>query len=202
MSRSSLTFILLTRLLAPCAGQRAPRYLSVFTIVRFNADACLGFHTNRWGQCQAYANCYMGGGYGDGPCADGYGVCCLHFTTECQTNVKENVSYIQNPSYPTGYTTAINTCDYFIQKCDASVCQIRLDFESMLLVSPTTSSAAVPATVQSGTCFVDTLNIEASSGDSMGPLCGLESGNLHLHLNLLLHLEYTCLPPQVTSTCT
>ena len=30
-----------------------------------------------------------------GPCADGYGVCCLQFTTSCQTNVKQNVSYIQ-----------------------------------------------------------------------------------------------------------
>ena len=89
----------------------------------------------RWGECKAYANCYMDGGYGDGeiamscsiniwfdsdgclkivvnnvistallsfsfvmitgPCADGYGVCCLNFVTACQSNVKKNVSYIQ-----------------------------------------------------------------------------------------------------------
>ena len=30
-----------------------------------------------------------------GPCADGYGVCCLNFVTACQSNVKKNVSYIQ-----------------------------------------------------------------------------------------------------------
>ena len=35
-----------------------------------------------------------------GPCADGYGVCCLNFVTACQSNVKKNVSYIQaNVSY-------------------------------------------------------------------------------------------------------
>ena len=146
----------------------------------------------RWGECKAYANCYMDGGYGDGeiemscsiniwfdsdgclkiivnnvisrallsfsfvmitgPCADGYGVCCLNFVTACQSNVKKNVSYIQvncwtllsltalslwhhhhhhdhehycqNPDYPAGYSTTINTCDYFVQKCDDSVCQV------------------------------------------------------------------------------
>ena len=30
----------------------------------------------------------------------------------------------QNPDYPTGYSTTINTCDYFVQKCDDSVCQV------------------------------------------------------------------------------
>ena len=39
-----LLFLLVDQL---CFAQRAPRYLSVFTIVRFNADACLGFYTNR-----------------------------------------------------------------------------------------------------------------------------------------------------------
>jgi hypothetical protein len=37
----------------PVPAQRAPRYLSVFTIVKFSADACLGFYTNRSVQCSA-----------------------------------------------------------------------------------------------------------------------------------------------------
>ena len=40
-------FLLLLLVDQLCLAQRAPRYLSVFTIVRFNADACLGFYTNR-----------------------------------------------------------------------------------------------------------------------------------------------------------
>jgi len=186
MAKVLLSLLLLFHSL--CNAQRAPRYLSVFTIVRFSADACVGFYTNRWGECKAYANCYMDGGYGDGPCADGYGVCCLNFVTACQSNVKKNVSYIQNPDYPTGYSTTINTCDYFVQKCDDSVCQVRLDFESLLLTSPVTNSApTTPAalnSVQSGTCYTDTLNMVASSGDSFGPMCGLETGSQHIYMDI------------------
>jgi hypothetical protein len=123
-----------------------------------------------------------------GPCANGYGVCCLQFTTECQTSVKQNVSYIQNPGYPSSYATTINTCDYFVQKCDASVCQVRLDFESLSLASPVTlSSPTTPAplaSVQSGTCYTDQLNILSSSGDSFGSLCGLETGSQHIYIEM------------------
>ena len=102
----------------------------------------------RWGECKAYANCYMDGGYGDGeiamscsiniwfdsdgclkivvnnvispallsfsfvmitgPCADGYGVCCLNFVTACQSNVKKNVSYIQVNSWTLLSPTALS----------------------------------------------------------------------------------------------
>ena len=47
-----LLFLLVDQL---CLAQRAPRYLSVFTIVRFNADACLGFYTNR---CTFFINLF------------------------------------------------------------------------------------------------------------------------------------------------
>ena len=40
-------------------------YLGVFTVVKFANDACQGSHTTRFGQCLAYANCYMQGGYGN-----------------------------------------------------------------------------------------------------------------------------------------
>ena len=57
-------------------------YLGVFTVVKFANDACQGLivlwkmfaqfqfdfpgsHTTRFGQCLAYANCYMQGGYGN-----------------------------------------------------------------------------------------------------------------------------------------
>ena len=44
-----------------------------------------GFGTARWGQCKAYANCYLDGGFGDGPCADGFGICCLYQIGEVQS---------------------------------------------------------------------------------------------------------------------
>ena len=40
-------------------------YLGIFTLVKFANDACTGASTGRTGQCLAYANCYLDGGYGD-----------------------------------------------------------------------------------------------------------------------------------------
>ena len=59
-----------------CSFARWTRYdfLTAWT----NIPNHIGYSTSRWGQCRAYANCYLDGGYGDGPCADGYGICCLH----------------------------------------------------------------------------------------------------------------------------
>ena len=126
----------------------------------------------------------MSGGFGDGTCADGYGVCCLFFTTSCSGDVKHNISYIQNPGYPSGYsTTASTTCAYYIKKCEEAVCQVRLDFQTLDLSDPLrTSTAAGPG---AGTCVVDTLNIVSSSGDSFGPICGSETGSTqHLYMDV------------------
>ena len=84
---------------------------------------------------------------------------------------------------------------------------MRLDFESLLLTSPVTNSAPTTPvalnTVQSGTCYTDTLNMVsisfsikdisisisisaqvASSGDSFGPMCGLETGSQHIYIDI------------------
>ena len=143
-----------------------------------------GSNTARWGQCLAYANCYMSGGFGEGSCADGYGVCCLFFTTTCATSVNHNISYIQNPGYPSGYsTTASTTCNYYIQKCEDAVCQVRMDFESLSLTDPLrTSTAAGPG---AGTCVTDTLTMVTSSGDSFGPICGSETdSSQHIYMDV------------------
>ena len=81
-------------------------------------------------KCQAKCLLYTGGGGGSGTLSS------RPFPPS--SIVKLIISSIpitisdQNPGYPTGYSTSINTCDYFIQKCDDSVCQVRL---SQLLCS-------------------------------------------------------------------
>ena len=199
------------------------------------------------GQCLAYANCYMVGGYGDGSCAEGFGVCCLFFTTSCGSTITQNITYLQNPGYPSGYSTSASTdCFYYVNKvhplgiylqwswniihlpakavkccalackvnevkkakvyllhssskkknkaclnvhinwhhlfqCDSSVCQIRIDFETLNLQNPHRSSTGT--TNQAGKCVVDTLNLETSSGDKFGSICGMETSNSqHLYL--------------------
>ena len=49
----------------------------------------------------------------------GFGVCCLFFTSSCGDTVTQNISYLQNPGYPSGYSTAASTqCDYNVRKVD------------------------------------------------------------------------------------
>ena len=51
----------------------------------------------------------------------GFGVCCLFFTSSCGDTVTQNISYLQNPGYPSGYSTAASTqCDYNVRKVDTS----------------------------------------------------------------------------------
>ena len=47
----------------------------------------------------------------------GFGVCCLFFTSSCGSTINQNITYLQNPGYPSGYSTAASTqCEYIIQK--------------------------------------------------------------------------------------
>lgn len=179
---TAVFLLLATAVLTAAQQEQEDRtYLGIFTLVKFANDACTGASTGRTGQCLAYANCYLDGGYGDGSCAEGFGVCCQFFTTSCTSTISQNLTYIQNPGYPSGYTTT-GACEFFISKCDDSVCQVRLDFESLELSDPLrTSVAAGPG---AGTCVVDTLTFTASSGDSFGPLCGTESGNSHIYIDI------------------
>ena len=48
-------------------------------------------------------------------------MCCLFFTSSCGDTVTQNISYLQNPGYPSGYSTAASTqCDYNVRKVDTS----------------------------------------------------------------------------------
>ena len=47
----------------------------------------------------------------------GFGVCCLFFTSSCGSTINQNITYLQNPGYPSGYSTAASTqCEYRITK--------------------------------------------------------------------------------------
>ena len=42
----------------------------------------------------------------------------------CSSTVSNNLTYIQNPSYPTAYTTTTE-CKYTIKPLSSDICQIR-----------------------------------------------------------------------------
>ena len=63
---TAVFLLLATAVLTAAQQEQEDRtYLGIFTLVKFANDACTGASTGRTGQCLAYANCYLDGGYGD-----------------------------------------------------------------------------------------------------------------------------------------
>merc|ERR1711971_1377370 len=108
-------------------------------------------------------------------------------TSTCGAAVNQNCSYIKNPGFPSPYT-ATSGCSYTINKCDSSVCDLRLDFEQFTTNAPaltledgnpTTGDAAMPG---GGICQ-DILTISTNTGQSIPEICGVNSGQ-HVYLDL------------------
>lgn len=108
-------------------------------------------------------------GKASGSCAEGFGVCCV-LTVGCGGSSSTNNSYLVQPS-----TTTPSTCSYTICPSSKDICQIRIDFERLVL-SP---ASAVSGTV--GLCTDDTLSLTSPGGLSPPLLCGTLTGQ-HLYL--------------------
>ena len=56
-------------------------------------------------------------------------------TCTTSTEVSQNNTYLRNPSYPSAYptSTTTTTCGYKISKAASTVCQLRLDYETLVL---------------------------------------------------------------------
>jgi len=114
-------------------------------------------------ECEAVA------GKSSGSCAEGFGVCCV-LTLDCGGSTSTNNSYLVQSS-----TSTASTCSYTICPSSKEICQIRIDFDSLVL----TPASAVTGTV--GLCTDDTLTISNPSGPNPPLLCGTLTGQ-HLYL--------------------
>lgn len=148
--------------------------LSLFSVVQFDNDACTTQDTSSTkGVCWTSSECSDKGGTVSGNCASGFGVCCL-FTvgkSDCGGTITNNVTYIQNDGFPSAVSTSSTTsCKYTIQGSSV-ICQIRLDFVSVTLATPSTTSGAV------GKCSTDSITATSPSGNYLTPLCGSLTGS-------------------------
>jgi len=121
------------------------------------------------GTCLSATEC-SGKGTVDGNCASGFGVCCTFLVSTCGSTVSENCTYVQNPSYPSSYTTT-GACDYSVTPLSADICQIRLDFDNLDITE------TAPA---DGTC-VDSLSFTSGSDRVYPTLCGTLTGQ-HMYM--------------------
>jgi len=181
----------------PTETDREGKLFSVFQIVKFNNDACNAVD-GTLGTCYTASECTAKGGTERGPCASGFGVCCVAVVDPCGTNtVSLNNSYIVNPGYPdnvgatgaadcttagSGVTgrksarQAVQTYTYIINKAASDIVQFRLDFEMFEISDPAM-----------GDCNNDTLMITGADAVTMKNLptnlCGTLTGQ-HIYLSV------------------
>lgn len=152
---------------------------ALFSVVKFPNDACTA--TNGLiGTCLTSTECTSRGGSSGGNCAAGFGVCCLVYSATCTTltEVSQNNTYLRNPSYPSAYptSTTTTTCGYKISKAASTVCQLRLDYETLVLGQ----------TAATGVCtdsLATTTTADNSVTTSYPSICGTSSGH-HMYVNL------------------
>lgn len=123
------------------------------------------------------AECTEKGGQSSGTCAGGFGVCCVFMTTTCGAAVSQNCSYIKNPGFPSAFTST-SGCSFTIQKCDSSVCDVRLDFEQFTTSHPTDTEE----TDNAHPC-PDIFTATTNTGQVIPEICGTNSGQ-HIYLDL------------------
>ena len=91
------------------------------------------------GTCLASSECTSQGGTQAGDCAQGFGACCLFIKNECGATIDRNMTYIQNPGFPSQYDENGNTCSYTVKTVSNDVQHLRLDFETFSIKGPSTT---------------------------------------------------------------
>merc|ERR1712241_845325 len=151
------------------SDEKQGKVFSLFSVVTFPNSQCTAkSDTTEYGTCYTASECSSLGGITDGNCAAGFGVCCIFSTSTRGTGITQNCTYIQNPSYPTTYTTA-GSCSHAITPVSSDICQIRLDFTNFDITETT-----------AGVC-TDSFAMTGPSGQNPLNLCGTLT-NSHIYV--------------------
>ncbi|XP_012279434.1 uncharacterized protein LOC105699195 [Orussus abietinus] len=150
------------------AGDRGRRFLSLFTLVKFENNLC-GGPTGENGICVSAAECSQRKGSASGTCANGYGVCCV-VTVTCGQSTSDNNTYFVNTNHPSPTETS-ESCQLTLIKSHPDVCQFRLDFIQMSIRGPETTNHM---------CTYDQFIV--SGANPIPPICGNNDGN-HMYVN-------------------
>merc|ERR1712223_1095239 len=114
---------------------RDERVLPLFAVVTFKNNKCTGTN-GLTGTCYSTTDCNSKGGSTSGNCAAGFGVCCIVSITACGGTVSQNNTYIANSGYP-ATLASVTSCQFSVNYCNSNICQLRLDFDNMVLTPGT-----------------------------------------------------------------
>ncbi|XP_015191388.1 PREDICTED: uncharacterized protein LOC107074451 [Polistes dominula] len=134
-------------------------------------EECLASDKRRRGICMNTYQCRIQNGKSYGPCALGFGVCCI-FTASCDQEVQNNLTYVTSPGFPNLIDRPMN-CSVVVQKIDRQVSQLRIDFLHFNIGQPN---------VKTGICDEDIMEIRNGNKSSLR-LCGWNSGQ-HIYLDV------------------
>merc|ERR550532_2642791 len=153
--------------------EKSGKVFSLFSVVTFPNDQCTAKSSTssatQYGTCLSNTECSNNGGTIDGNCASGFGVCCTYLVSACSSSISNNCTYVQNPSYPSSYTTA-GDCAYNVKPISSDICQLRLDFDNF----------DITETLATGAC-VDSFSVTTGSSRTYYTLCGTLTGQ-HIYL--------------------
>ncbi|XP_043495310.1 uncharacterized protein LOC122519716 [Polistes fuscatus] len=141
-------------------------------------EECLASDKRRRGICMNTYQCRIQNGKSYGPCALGFGVCCI-FTASCDQEVQNNLTYVTSPGFPNLIDRPMN-CSVVVQKIDRQVSQLRIDFLHFNIGQPN---------VRTGICDEDIMEIRNGNKSSLR-LCGWNSGQHSKYNNNTLFLSF------------
>lgn len=151
---------------------------SIFSVVQFpNSECTIQSDLKIRGVCMSGSDCTSSGGVQDGNCASGFGVCCSYRVSNCGSTITQNVTFIQNPGYPSAFTSAAGTtqtCTYTVTTTSA-ICQLRLDFVNFVINNPVTGVCS-----NGGDTFTVT-SATRSTASTLPGICGTNTG-LHMYV--------------------
>jgi len=172
--------------------EKLAKHFSLFSVVTFGNEECTsdtsisGGATQ--GTCYSSTECSDKNGMASGNCASGFGVCCVFLNTGAATaTISENRTRLRNAEFPSIATaTTAQTIVYTINKMNADICQIRLDFGTMVIAGPINTQENIAA--GDGTGCQDKLQLTTTDATAWtnsptGTLCGALTGE-HVYVEL------------------
>merc|ERR550539_673960 len=168
---------------------RDEKHFSLFSVVTFKNEECTSEASltggARKGTCYTTTECSDKSGTKSGNCASGFGVCCIFISkTGASATISENRTHLRNSEYPsTATTTATTSIVYTISKQQTDICQLRLDFTSMVLAGPINSQEIITIATYNSHCQNDQFKLATTANTGIPIICGTLTGQ-HLYVDL------------------